>query len=138
MLPSTERYGGADLTTLSPFFFFEDGPCDPPVEAGTPHETVAALFFGDFCKLALPPQVRRVADKVERMRKGVIAVHQALDVEKDEPFDSGRSHRLRHVPADPGSANDVQHPAVLEVDEQKSGARVHFQIAESVEEQISA
>ena len=51
---------------------------------------------------------------------------------------SGGSHRLRHVPADLGSANDVQHPAALQVDEQKPGARVHFQIAESVEEQISA
>ena len=43
-----------------------------------------------------------------------------------------------NVPADPGPADDVQHPAALEVDEQKPGARVHFQIAERVEEQIAA
>jgi len=82
--------------------------------------------------------MRRVADKVERKRKCVIAVHQTLDVEKDEPFDSSGSHRLRHVPADPGSADDVQRPAALEVDEQKPGARVRFEIAEGVEEQVAA
>ena len=33
---------------------------------------------------------------------------------------------------------DVQHPAASEADEEKPGARVHFQIAESVEEQVAA
>src|SRR5260221_14631709 len=82
--------------------------------------------------------MRRVADKGERMLKCVVGVHVALDVEKDEPFVSSGSYRLRHVPADPGPADDVQHPAALEVDEEKPGARVHFEIAESVEEQVSA
>src|SRR5437868_2354804 len=76
-------------------------------------------YWGNFRTLTLRPQMRRVADKVERMRKCVVAVHHALDVEKDEPFDSSGPHRLRHVPADPGSADDLQRPAALEIDEQK-------------------
>ena len=60
----------------------------------------------------------------------MLTIQDALDVEKDEPFDSGGQHRLRNVPADPGSADDVQHPAASEVDEQKPGARIHFQIAD--------
>jgi hypothetical protein len=72
------------------------------------------------------------------MRKCVVAVQDALDVEKDEPFDSSGPHRLRNVPANPGSTDDVQHPAASEADEEKPGARVHFQIAESVEEQVAA
>src|ERR1700730_17742014 len=119
-------------------FFCEDRHCAPPVEAGASCQAFANFLLGNFGILALRPQVRRVADKVERVRKCVIAIHQSLDVEKDEPFDSSESHRLRYVPADPGSTDDVQDPAALEVDEQKPGARVHFQIAESVEEQISA
>src|ERR1700730_4812412 len=138
MLPSTERYGGLDLTSLSPCFVCEDEPCGPPVEAGASCQAFANFLLGNFGILALRPQVRRVADKVERMRKCVLAVHDALNVEKDEPFHSSGSHRFRHVPADPGSADDVQHPTVLEVDEQKPGARVHFQIAEGVEEQVAA
>src|SRR6267378_4496335 len=138
MLPSTERCGGLDLTSLSPCFVCEDGPCGPPVEAGASYEAFANFLLGNFGILALRPQVRRVADKVERMRKCVVAVHQALDVEKDEPFDSSGLHRLRNIPADPGSADDVQHPAASEVDEQKPGARIRFQVAESVEEQIAA
>ncbi len=109
-----------------------------PVEADVSCQALANFLLGNFGILALRPQVRRVADKVERVWKCVIAVHQALDVEKDEPFDSSGLHRLRNIPADLGSADDVQHPAASEVDEQKPGARVHFQIAESVEEQISA
>src|SRR5882724_9960271 len=85
--------------------------CGPPVEAGASCEAFANLLLGNFRILTLRPQMRRVADKVERMRKCVVAVHQTLDVEKDEPFDSRGSHRLRHVPADPGSAVDVQRPA---------------------------
>src|ERR1700722_3166088 len=73
-------------------------------------------LLGNFGILALRPQVRRVADTVVQMRKSVLAVHQAFDVEKDEPFDTSGSHRLRHVPADPGPADDVQRPAALEVD----------------------
>ena len=71
------------------------------------------------------------------MRKCVLTVQDALDVDKDEPFDSSGAHRLRNVPADPGSTDDVQHPAALEVDEQKPGARIHFQIAEGIEEQVA-
>ncbi len=82
--------------------------------------------------------MRRVADKVEQMRKRVVAVQDALDVEKDEPFDSSGPHRLRNVPADSSSTDNVQNPAALEVDEQKPGARVRFQIAERVEEQVAA
>src|SRR5882757_9110537 len=132
MLPSTERYGGLASTSLSPCFFCEDGRCDPPVEAGASQPS-----YGEFGILALRSQIRRVADKVEPMRKCVVAVHDALDVEEDEPFGSSRPHRPRNVPADPGSADDVQHPAALEVDEQKPGARVSFQIAERVEEQVA-
>src|SRR5258705_5964170 len=124
MLPSTERCGGLDLTSLSPCFVCEDGPCGPPVEAGASYEAFANFLLGNFGILALRPQVRRVADKVERMRKCVVADHDALDVEEDEPFDSSGSHRLRHVPTDPGSADDVQHRAASEVDEQKPGARI--------------
>src|SRR6266478_9671818 len=107
-------------------------------KAGASRQVFANFLLGNFGILSLRPQVRRVADKVEHMRKCVVAVHDALDVEKDEPFDSGGQHRLRNVPADPGSTDDVQHPAALEVDEQKPGARVRFQIAESVKEQIAA
>ena len=138
MLPSTGHYGGLDLTSLSPCFVCEDGHCGPPVEVAASCEEFANFLLGNFGILALRSQMRRVADKVERMRKCVVAGHDALDVEKDEPFDSSGSHRLRHVPADPGPADDVQHPAALEVDEQKSGARVNFQIPERVEEQVAA
>src|SRR5450631_4034347 len=100
--------------------------------------SVRKLLIGEFWNPGPPPQMRRVADKVERMRKCVVAVHDALDVEKDEPFDSSGSHRLRYVPTDPGPADDVQHRAALEVDEQKPGARVNFQISERVEEQVAA
>jgi hypothetical protein len=72
------------------------------------------------------------------MWKCAVAVYDALDVEKDEPFDSSGPHRFRNVPADSGSTDNVQHPAGLEVYEQKPGASVHFQIAESVEEQVAA
>src|SRR6266849_7945796 len=95
-------------------------------------------LLGNFGILALRPQVRRVADKVEQMRKCVLTVQDALDIEKDEPFDSSGPRRLRNVPADPGSTDDVQHPAASEVDEEKPGARVHFQMAECVEEQVAA
>src|SRR5712675_2820039 len=91
MLPSTERYGGLGLTSVSPCFVCEDGHCGPPVEAGASCEAFADLLLGHFGILALRPQVRRVADKVEHMRKCVVAVHDALDVEKDEPFDSADS-----------------------------------------------
>src|SRR5882724_12238853 len=138
MLPSTERCGGLDLTSLSPCFVCEDGHCGPPVEAGASCQAFANLLLGNFGILALRPQVRRVADKVEQMRKCVVAVHDALDVEKDEPFDSGGPGRLRNVPADLGSTDDVQHSAASEVDEQKPGARVRFQVAEGVEEQVAA
>src|SRR5258708_10898124 len=124
MLPSTERYGGLDSTSISPCFVCEDGHRGPPVEAGGSCQPFANHLLGNFGILALRPQVRRVADKVEQMRKCVLAVHDALDVEKDEPFDSRGPRRLRNVPADPGSAHDVQHPAASEIDEQKSGARV--------------
>src|SRR6266853_261018 len=108
------------------------------VEAGASCRAFANLLLGNFGILALRPQVRRVADKVEQMRKRVLAVHDALDVEKDESFDSSRPFRLRNIPADPRSTDDVQHPAATEVDEEKPGARVHFQIAECVEEQVAA
>src|SRR5882724_11297038 len=137
MLPSTGRYGGLDLTSLSPCFVCEDGHCGPPVEAGASCQAFADLSLGNFGILSLRPQVRRVADKVEQMRKCVHAVQDALDVEKDEPFDSGGPGRLRNVPADPGSADDVQHPAASEIDEQKSGARVRCQIPEGVEEMVA-
>src|SRR6266446_23560 len=138
MLPSTERYGGLGFTTLYPFFVYKDGHCGPPVEADASCQAFANLLLGNFGILALRPQVRRVADKVEQMRKGVLEVHDALDVEKDESFDSSRPFRLRNLPADPRSTDDVQHPAATEVDEEKPGARVHFQIAECVEEQVAA
>src|SRR6266481_8304083 len=138
MLPSTERYGGLDLTSLSPCFVCEDGHGVRRSKAGALCRAFANFLMGNFGILALRPQVRRVADKVEQMRKCVGAVHDALDVEKDEPFDSGGPHRLRNVPADPGSTDDVQHPAASEVDEQKPGARVRFQVADSFEEQIAA
>src|ERR1700689_294759 len=117
MLPSTERDGGADLTSLSPCFVCVDGPCGPPVEAGAWCQAFANFLLGNFGILALRPQMRRVADKIERMRKCVVAVHQALDVEKEEPFDSSGSHRLRKLPADFGAPDDVQHPPSLEVDD---------------------
>src|SRR5712675_2204868 len=117
MLPSTGRCGGLGLTSRSPCFVCEDGHCGSAGRTGASCETFADHLLGDFGILALRPQVRRVADKVEHMRKCVVAVHDALDVEKDEPFDSGGQHRLRNVPADPGSADDVQHPAASEVDE---------------------
>src|SRR3954451_10340629 len=72
------------------------------------------------------------------MRKRVLAGHDALDIDKDEPFDSSGPHHFRNVPADLGSPDDVQHPAGLEIDEQKPGTRVNFQIAERVEEQVAA
>src|SRR6266436_8468292 len=107
-------------------------------KAGASCRAFANFLLGNFGILALRPQVRRVADKVEQMRKRVLAVHDALDVEKDESFDSSRPFRLRNLPADPGSTDDVQHPAATEVDEEKPGARVYFQIAECVEEQVAA
>src|SRR5258708_10528647 len=97
MLPSTERYGGLDLTSLSPCFVCEDGHCGPPVEAGASCEAFANLLLGNFGILALRPQVRRVADKVEQMRKCVLTVQDALDVEKDESFDSSGPRRLRKM-----------------------------------------
>src|SRR5229473_1105458 len=100
MLPSTERYGGLDLTSLSPCFVCEDEHCGSPVEAGASCQAFANLPLGNFGILALRPQVRRVADKVEQMRKCVVAVQDTLDVEKDdEPFDSSGPRRLRNVPA---------------------------------------
>src|SRR5450631_1748999 len=116
MLPSTKRYGGLDLTSPSPCFVCADGPCGPPVEAGASCQAFANLILGNFGILALRPQMRRVADKVEQMRKCVLTVQDALDVDKDEPFDSSGARRLRNVPADPGSTDDVQHPTALEVD----------------------
>src|SRR5882724_1197928 len=138
MLRSTERYGGIDLTSLSPCLVCEDGHRGPPVEAGASSQAFANFLLGNFGILALRPQVRQVADKVEQMRKRVAAVQDALDIQKNESFDSSGPHRLRNVPADSGSADDVQHPAASEVDEQKPGARIRFQIAESVEEQVAA
>src|SRR5882762_9671988 len=126
MLPSTERCGGLDLASLSPCFVCEDGHCGSPVEAGGACQPIANHLLGNFGILALRPQVRRVADKVEQMRKGVLADQDVLDVEKDEPFGSSGPRCLRNVPADPGSTDDVQHPAASEVDEQKPGARVSF------------
>src|SRR5712692_3369619 len=126
MLPSTERYGGLDLTSLSPCFVCEDGHGVRRSKAGALCQAFANFLLGNFGILALRPQMRRVADKVEQMRKCVHAVQDALDVEKDESFDSSGPHRLRNVPADPGSTDDVQHLAALEVDEQKTGARVSF------------
>src|SRR5258708_8550811 len=135
MLPSTDRYGGLELTSLSPCFVCEGGHCGPPVEAGAACRAFANLLLGNFGILALRPQVRRVADKVEQKRKCVLAVQDALDVEKDEPFDSSGPRRLLNVPADPGSTDNVQHPAASEVDEQKPGAAVSFEIADRVEGQ---
>ena len=80
-------------------------------------QAFANHLLGNFGIRPLRPQVRRVADKVEQMRKCVLTVQDALDVEKDEPFDSSGPRRLRNVPADPGSTDDVQHPAASEVDE---------------------
>src|SRR5258707_9657666 len=107
-------------------------------KAGASCRVFANLLLGNFGILALRPQVRRVADKVEQMRKCVVAVHDALDVEKDQPFDSSGPCRFRNVPADPGWTDDVQHPAASEVDEQKPGTRVRFQVAERVEQQVAA
>src|SRR5258707_3349404 len=107
-------------------------------KAGASCRVFANFLLGNFGILAPRPQVRRVADKVEQMRKCAVAVHDALNVEKDEPFDSSGPHRLRNVPADSGSTNDVQHPAASEVDEQKPGACVRLEIAEGVEEQVAA
>src|SRR5882762_8468342 len=126
MLPSTERCGGLDLASLSPCLVCEDEHCGAPVDAGASCRAFANLLLGDFGILALRPQVRRVADKVEQKRKCVLAVQDALDVEKDEPFGSSGPRRLRNIPADPGSTDNVQHPAASEVDEQKPGARVSF------------
>src|SRR5258705_13270744 len=81
MLPSTERCGGLDLTSLSPRFVCEDGHCGPPVEARASCRAFANLLLGNFGILALRPQVRRVADKVEQKRECVLAVQDALDVE---------------------------------------------------------
>src|SRR6267378_634714 len=117
MLPSTEHYGGLDLASLSPCFVCEDGHCGPPVKTGPSCQAFANLLLGELEILALRPQVRRVADKVEQVRKCVVAAHDALDVEKDDPFDSSGPHRLRNIPVDPGSTDDLQHPAALEVDE---------------------
>jgi hypothetical protein len=58
--------------------------------------------IGELGILTLRPPVRRVADKVEQMPKCVRAVQDALDIEKDEPFDSGGQRRLWNVAADPG------------------------------------
>src|SRR5882757_7540071 len=138
MLPSTERYGGLNLTSLSPCFVCEDGHGVRRSKAGALCRAFANFLLGNFGILALRPQVRRVADKVERMRKCVVAVHDALDVERDEPFDSCGLYRLRNIPRDTGSTDDMQHPAALEVDEQKPGACVRCQIAERVEEQVAA
>src|SRR5258705_1033769 len=102
MLPSTERYGGLDLTSLSPCFVREDAHCGPAVEAGASCQTLANLLLGNSGILTLRPQMRRVADKVEQVRKRVLTVQDALDVEKDEPFDSDGACRLRNIPADPG------------------------------------
>src|SRR5882762_3050584 len=102
MLRSTERYGGIDLTSLSPCLVCEDGHRGPPVEAGASSQAFANLLLGNFGILALRPQMRRVADKVEQMWKCVVAVHDTLDVEKDQSFDSGGPRRLRNVPAGPG------------------------------------
>ena len=107
-------------------------------KVGASCRAYANFLLGNFGILTLRPQVRRVADKVEQMRKRVLTVQHALDVEKDEPFDSGGPCRFRNVPADPGSTDDVQHRAATEVDEEKPGARVHFQIAECVKEQVAA
>jgi hypothetical protein len=63
----------------------------------------------------------------------MLAVQDALDVEKDEPLNPSGPHRRRNVPTDPSSTDDVQHPAALEVDEQKPGAGVRFQIAKRIE-----
>jgi len=41
-------------------------------------------LIGEFWNPGSPPQLRRVADKVERMRKCAVADHDALDVEEDE------------------------------------------------------
>ena len=49
----------------------------------------------------------------------MLAFQDALDVEKDEPLDSSGPHRLRNVPADLGSTDDVQHSPASEVDEEK-------------------
>src|SRR5258707_9730074 len=68
--------------------------------AGRGRRLVSALrkpLMGNFGSLALRPQVRRVADKVEQMRKCVLAVQDALDVEKDESFDSSGPRRLRKM-----------------------------------------
>src|SRR6267143_2119950 len=107
MLPSTERYGGLGLTSLSPCFVYEDGHCGPPVEAGASSQAFANLLLGNFGILALRPQVRRVADKVEQMRKRVLAVQDAVDIEKDEPFDSSGPRRLRNVPHEAGKSAAV-------------------------------
>jgi hypothetical protein len=60
--------------------------------------------IGELGILTPRPPVRREADKVEveQMPKCVLAVQDALDIEKDEPFDSDGQRRLRNVPADPG------------------------------------
>src|SRR5882762_11099995 len=107
MLLSAERYGGSDLTSLSPCFVCEGGPCDPPVEAGASCLAFANFLLGNFGILSLRPQVRRVADKVAQMRKCVLAVQEG------EPFDSSGPRRLRSVPANPGSTDDVQNPVAF-------------------------
>ena len=127
---------GTDL--LRPLEMVPSATTGIAAEAGVSCHAFANHLLGNFGILALRPQMRRVADKVEQMRKCMLAVQDALDVEKDEPLDSSGPHRLRNVPAYPGSTDDVQHPAASEVDEEKPGARVHFQIAESVEQEVTA
>src|SRR5580698_2353942 len=44
------------------------------------------FLLGNFGILALRPQVRRVAHKVEQMRKCVVSLQHALDIERDDPL----------------------------------------------------
>jgi len=46
MLPSTERYGGLDLTSLSPCFVREDGHCGQLVKAGALCQAIANHLLG--------------------------------------------------------------------------------------------
>src|ERR1700722_16560247 len=131
MQPSPTHYGELDSTSLSPCLSAKTAIAVRRWNPTSALQTFANDLLGNFGILTLRPQVRRVADKVEQMRKRVLTVQRALDVEKDEPFDSGGPNRFRNGPADSGSTDDVQHPAASEVDEEKPGARVHLQIAES-------
>src|SRR5580704_19562838 len=58
MLPPTERYGGLDLTSLSPCFVCEDGHCGQPVKAGASCQAIANHLLGNFEILALRPPRR--------------------------------------------------------------------------------